>query len=115
MKQTKNKYAFHANDNFDVRQKSSKHASMNYQRRGVKDETIEAVMLHADLFTNRGGGKTLWQISKKKLRRMGGQTPEGVQTDRLRNLVLLVANDNTIVTAIRPRKGKYKVGRTVGR
>ena len=115
MKQTEQQCAFHANDNFDVRQKSSKHASKNYQRRGIKDEYTDAVMLHADFFANRGGGLTLWQISKKKLRRMGGQTPEGVQTDRLRNLVLLVANDNTIVTAIRPSKGKYKLRRTLER
>jgi hypothetical protein len=100
---------------FDAWKISSKHAKKNYQRRGVKNEAANAVYAHADICINRGRGMMMLKISKAKLQIMGGKTPEGVSTDRLKNLCLLVANDNTIVTVIRPRKGKYKVGRTVGR
>ncbi|OEJ63863.1 hypothetical protein [Magnetovibrio blakemorei] len=113
MKNSKFIAAFPANDNIDIRCASSKHASKNYRRRGVVDDAVQAILIHGDLVACRGGGVTLIQISKKKLREMGGGTPEGVQTDRLKNLCLLVANDNTIVTAVHPSKGKYKIGRRV--
>jgi hypothetical protein len=102
-----------ANDNFEVNENTSKHASKNFRRRGIENATAQAVLIHGDLFSYRGKGVTLVQISKKKILALGGKTPEGIQTDRLKNLCLLVSNDNTIVTAIRPRKGRYKVGRSV--
>lgn len=104
---------FPANGNIDIRCASSTHASKNYQRRGVVDDAVQAILVYGDLIAYRGGGVTLIQISKKKLQKMGGRTPDGVQTDRLKNLCLLVSNDNMIVTAIHPRKGKYKIGRKV--
>lgn len=104
-----------ANDNAFVNQITSNHASKNFRRRGVENATAQAVLVHGDLFSYRGKGVTLIQISKKKILALGGKTPEGIQTDRLKNLCLLVSNDNNIVTAIRPRKGRYKIGRSVER
>lgn len=113
MKQTQDLISHPANDNINVRDDSSKHASKNYRRRGIQNDAANAVLIHGDITSYRGNGVTLFQISKKKLRTMGGRTPEGVQTDRLRNLFLLVSNDNIVVTALRPRRGKYKAGRKV--
>ncbi len=104
-----------ANDNQKINDNASKHASKNFRRRGVENDTAQAVLAHGDLFSYRGKGVTLIQVSKKKILALGGKTPEGMQTDRLKNLCLLVSNDNTIVTAIRPRKGRYKIGRSVER
>ena len=102
-----------ANDNVYAKDISSKHASKNYRRRGIKDDAANAVLIHGDLTAYRGNGVTLYQISSQKIRAIGGRTPEGVPTDHLKNLCLLVSNDNTVVTAIHPRKGRYKIGRTV--
>jgi len=102
-----------ANDNVKARVISSKHATKNCQRRGVKGDAADAVLLHGDLIADRGNGVTLIQLSNRKLCAMGGRTPEGVQTDRLKNLCLLVSSDNTVVTVIRPRQGRYKIDRMV--
>jgi hypothetical protein len=103
----------HANDNANSKDIFSKHAMKNCQRRGIKGEAADAVLIHGDLVADRGNGVTLIQVSNPKLRQLGARTPEGVQTDRLKNLCLLIANDNTMVTAIRPRRGRYKIGRKV--
>jgi hypothetical protein len=43
---------------------------------------------------------------------MGNKTPEGVDVDRLKNTCLLLAVDNTVITAIHPRRGKYRRKKT---
>ncbi len=112
MSRSKKCRAFHANDNFALDQNYSQHAEMNFRRRGIKNEEANAVYTHADIEVDRGGGVVMLKISRNTLLKFGGTTPEGVQTDRLKNLCILMANDNTCVTGIKPRDGKYKVGRS---
>jgi hypothetical protein len=112
MKHSKKSFNFYVNDNFDFDQTHSQHAAVNFRRRGIKNEEANAVYTHADIEVERGGGVVMLKISRKALLKLGGRTPEGVQTDRLKNLCLLVANDNTCVTGIKPRDGKYKIGRS---
>lgn len=90
----------------------SKHATIRCQQRGLRPQDIRAISRHADICIPRGNGVELVRISKSKLSKMGKKTPEGVTVDRLKNTCLLLAVDNTVITAIHPRRGKYKRGRT---
>lgn len=85
----------------------SKHATIRCQQRGLRPQDLRAISKHADICIPRGNGVELVRISKSKLSRMGNKTPEGVAVDRLRNTCLLLAVDNTVITAIHPGRGKY--------
>jgi hypothetical protein len=54
----------------------------------------------------RGGDCYAIWISKKTLRRLGPLTPEGVPTDRLKDLTILQGDDDTLVTTFRSERGK---------
>jgi hypothetical protein len=90
----------------------SKHAAIRCQQRGLRPQDIKAISRHADICIPRGNGVELVRISKIKLSKMGNRTPEGVAVDRLKNTCLLLAVDNTVITVIHPKKGKYRRGRT---
>jgi hypothetical protein len=89
----------------------SKHASIRCQQRGLRPQDVRAITLHSDISIPRGSGVELVRISKTKLSRMGNRTPEGVAVDRLKNTCLLLAVDNTVITAIHLRRGKYRRGK----
>ncbi len=86
----------------------SEHAAVRCQQRGLRPQDLKTISRHADVFIPRGNGAELVRISKTKLGKMGNRTPEGVAVDRLKNTCLLLSIDNTIITVIHPRKGKYK-------
>lgn len=90
----------------------SKHAAIRCQQRGLRPQDIRAISGHADICIPRGNGVELVRISKSKLNKMGNKTPEGVDVDRLKNTCLLLAVDNTVITAIHPRRGKYRREKT---
>ena len=84
----------------------SRHATIRAQQRGITHEQIDAVARYADKEALRGDGCLAIWISKKELRRLGPCTPEGVSTDRLRGLTILVGEDRTCVTAFRNQTSK---------
>ncbi len=90
----------------------SKHATARCQQRGLRPQDVMAIGRHADICIPRGNGVELVRISRTKLSKMGNRTPEGVSVERLKNTCLLLAVDNTVITAIHPRRGKYRRGRT---
>lgn len=74
----------------------TRHAQNRMRQRGVTNNTLEAVLIHSDKKRYRGDGKWGLFVSKKKIRGMGPRTPEGVDTDRLKNIVVLVSKDSLI-------------------
>mgnify|MGYP001257184411 CR=1 FL=1 len=79
----------------------SSHGQVRCQQRGARKADLQAIFKHADQSFPRGSGAKAISITNKKLKRMGGRTPEGVQTDRLRNLTILVSEDHTVITILR--------------
>jgi hypothetical protein len=61
-------------------------------------------MHHFDMERYRGDGYTVIWISRKKLDRFGPTTPEGVSTDRLHGLFVLLSPDQVLVTVFRNRR-----------
>lgn len=83
---------------------SSRHSLARARQRGITSPQIDAVERHADIERRRGGRCIAIWISKKKLQHFGPATPEGVSTDRLHGLVVLLSEDQVRVTVIRNRR-----------
>lgn len=84
----------------------TEHSRIRAQQRGVTPAQIDAIKRHFDMKVHRGGGVVAIWISKKKLKRFGSRTPEGVPTDQLHSLIVLQSYDQVWVTVIRNRKSK---------
>lgn len=82
----------------------SLHARTRNQQRGITVGQIEAVEKYADRAARRGRGTASLWISRRKLRQFGPTTPEGISTDRLHGLIVLLGADRTCVTAFRNRR-----------
>lgn len=82
----------------------SKHAHKRASQRGINIAQIDAVLNYADRVAHRGGGTQYIWISRPMIRRLGPKTPEGIDTDRLRNVHILIASDGTVVTVLRTCK-----------
>jgi hypothetical protein len=78
------------------------------RHRGMTNALLEAVINYGDRWVRRGRGVEAIWISDEKIRTLGPVTPEGVDVDRLKNLYVLVANDETVVTVVRSRKRIYR-------
>lgn len=84
----------------------TKHSIIRAQQRGVRPELIHAVGKYADRKVWRGSGCVSIWISKAKLKRLGPNTPEGISTDRLKGLIVLLSHDQACVTVIRNQRAK---------
>lgn len=82
------------------------HAIVRAQQRGITPAQINAVRQYGDREIPRGNGCVSIWISKKRLRRLGAVTPEGVSTDRLEGVILLQSPDQKTITALRNRDAK---------
>lgn len=82
----------------------SEHARVRARQRGVLDAHIDAVVRHADRSRNgRDGVEMLW-ISEQLLTTFGARTPEGVDTDRLKNFYVLMGTSGCVVTNYRRQR-----------
>jgi uncharacterized protein YcbX len=86
-----------------IQNRLSRHAAERMYQRGATERQIAAVMRHADRSARRGNGTEIIWMSSKALARLGPRTPEGVDVDRVRNLRVLVADDETVVTIVKSR------------
>lgn len=68
----------------------TRHSEIRCQQRGVPDKVLTAHLNNADLEIPRGSGCTLLMMSKIRISELGPRTPEGVSTDRLGNLGVLM-------------------------
>jgi hypothetical protein len=82
------------------------HATVRAQQRGISNAQRSAVATHGDMEIHRGSDCYAIWISKETLRRLGGMTPEGVPTDRLKGLTIVQSEDSTLVTTFRSDCGK---------
>lgn len=87
----------------------SRHAQCRSQQRGVRLAAIKAVLENGDQNVHRGGHVLAISISKRKLRKLGCRTVDGLDTGRLRNLTCLVSLDNhTLISVLRPGSRQYR-------
>lgn len=84
----------------------SRHSAIRARQRGIACAQIEAVERYADVETPRGGGCVSIWISRKMLQELGPSTPEGIATDRLQGLIVLVGNNQACVTVLRSQRTK---------
>jgi len=78
---------------------TSRHARTRLRQRGVRDEVVECVLVHGDLETP-SHGRTRVRLSARKADELASSrevTPDCVR--KARRLVLVVAHDETVVTA----------------
>jgi Domain of unknown function (DUF4258) len=87
----------------------SKHAGARARQRGIDFAQIEAVLSYADRIAHRGGGTEYIWISKSMLNRLGAKTPEGVDTDRLKNVHVLIGSDGGIITVLRAHGRRCRI------
>lgn len=87
----------------DARILFSRHATTRAQQRGIASAQVDAVMRYFDMERYRGDGRTAIWISPKELDRLGPTTPEGVSTDKLNGLFVLLSPDQVCVTVFRNR------------
>jgi hypothetical protein len=86
----------------------SLHACRRAQQRGITTAQLLAVTTYGDMEVHRGGNCYAVWISKRALQRLGPSTPEGVPTDRLKDLTILEGAD-ALVTAFRnARRNTYR-------
>ena len=89
--------------------KMTKHASNRCQHRGFNNARLFAVIKYADRKVHRGRNLQAIWISASRIRQLGPRTPEGVSTDRLKDVcVLRVRGSGEIVTIFRSPKNKYR-------
>jgi hypothetical protein len=87
----------------DARILFSRHATTRAQQRGIAFTHVDAVIRYFDMERFRGDGCTAIWISRKELDRLGPTTPEGVSTDKLQGLFVLLSPDQAAVTVFRNR------------
>jgi len=86
----------------------SAHAQKRMQQRGIKKETVEAILLHGDRRRYVGGGTSSIFISRK---RVGQLSRSGVLKksliERAANIIVLTAEE-MIVTAMPRKEGRTR-------
>ena len=86
----------------------SKHARIRCQQRGIRELDIEVIYKYADICIPRRNGAELIQISNKKLREIRAHGGEGVTVDHLRNIGLIINDNDYVITVMHLKKGRYR-------
>ena len=77
------------------------HALRRQSQRGIQPDQVDADLSNAANSRHCGGGVKKYWVSHSRRRSLGARTPEGVDTDRLRGLIVLESSDGCVVTNYR--------------
>lgn len=75
------------------------HAQKAAQQRGIKLQTVQCVLYHADMRNHRGEGKISYAISKKKMKQLRSQGyPSKIIEDSSSIVVLVEPVDKKVIS-----------------
>ncbi len=84
------------------------HARVRSQQRGIRHDAIGAVIKYSDKSERRGRHCWVHWVSRRRLGELGSHTPEGVSTERLDGLHVLVGESDIVTVFRRPGKSSYR-------